>query len=42
MSVLFIRSAQAYVGGEQWRMQVVWVAAGVVAYAVMALIDYHV
>ncbi|MFP6886851.1 MAG: FtsW/RodA/SpoVE family cell cycle protein [Opitutales bacterium] len=42
MSVLFIRSAQAYVGGEQWRMQIVWVAAGAIAYTVMALIDYHV
>ena len=39
---MFIRSAQAYVGGGQWRMQVVWVGAGTVAYAVMALIDYHV
>ena len=42
ISVLFIRSAQAYVGGEQWRMQIIWVAAGTVAYAVMALVDYHV
>ena len=41
MSILFIHSAQAYVGGEQWRMQVVWIALGAVAYAIMSLVDYH-
>ncbi|MBT4667416.1 MAG: rod shape-determining protein RodA [Opitutae bacterium] len=41
MSVLFIRSAQAYVGGELWRMQIIWVLVGVSSYAVMSLINYH-
>ena len=41
MSVIFIRSAQAYTGGNQWEMQVVWVIAGFLIYLVISLIDYH-
>jgi len=41
MSVLFIRSAQAYTGGEQWKMQLIWCALGFVAYLIFSLIDYH-
>ena len=28
MSVLFIHSAQAYVGGNQWKMQIIWCVIG--------------
>ena len=42
MSVLFIRSAQAYVGGGQWEMQVVWMLAGIIAYVGASLVDYRV
>ena len=41
MSVLFIRSAQAYTGGNQWEMQVVWVLLGFLIYIVVSLVDYH-
>ena len=32
MSVLFIHSAQAYDGGNEWQRQLVWCFAGFVAY----------
>ena len=41
MSVLFIRSAQAYTGGEQWKMQVIWCILGFGIYLLFSLIDYH-
>ena len=41
MSVLFIRSAQAYTGGNQWEMQVLWVVIGFLIYTIVSLIDYH-
>ena len=41
MSVLFIRSAQAYTGGNQWEMQVVWVLLGFLIYFFVSLVDYH-
>lgn len=41
MSILFIRSAQAYTGGEQWKMQVVWCVIGFGAYLFFSMIDYH-
>ena len=41
MSVLFIRSAQAYTGGNQWEMQFLWVVIGLSVYTIVSLIDYH-
>ena len=41
MSVLFIRSAQAYTGGNQWEMQLLWVIIGLSVYTVVSIIDYH-
>ena len=37
MSVLFIHSAQAYDGGNEWQRQLVWCFAGFVAYFVFHL-----
>lgn len=42
MSVLFIRSAQAYTGGEQWKMQTLWCLIGFSTYFFFAWIDYHI
>ena len=41
MSILFIRSAQAYTGGNQWQMQVLWVLIGFSTYIVVSMVDYH-
>ena len=41
MSVLFIRSAQAYGGGSYWKMQMLWCMIGFSVYGVVAWIDYH-
>jgi len=41
MSVLFIHSAQAYVGGSQWKMQIVWCVIGFSLYLAFSVIDYH-
>jgi rod shape determining protein RodA len=41
MSVLFIRSAQAYTGGSQWKMQVLWIIIGFSIYVFVSLLDYH-
>lgn len=41
MSILFIRSAQVYTGGEQWKMQVIWCVLGFGIYLFFSLIDYH-
>ena len=41
MSVLFIKSAQAYTGGEQWKMQIVWCGIGFTVYCFSSLLDYH-
>ena len=41
MSVLFIRSAQAYTGGNQWEMQLLWVIIGLTVYTIVSFIDYH-
>ncbi len=40
LSVFFIRSAQAYSGGGQWQMQIVWLILGTGVYGVMALTNY--
>lgn len=41
MSILFIRSAQAYTGGNQWQMQVLWVLIGFSIYIAVSMVDYH-
>ncbi len=41
MSVLFIRSAQAYGGGNYWKMQVLWCLIGGCVYWVVSVIDYQ-
>ena len=41
VSVVFIRSAQAYTGGEQWKMQIIWCSLGFLSYIVFSMIDYH-
>ena len=41
MSILFIRSAQAYTGGNQWQMQVIWVIIGFSIYVIVSVVDYH-
>ena len=40
IGVFFIYSAQAYVGGSQWKSQIVWIFIGTCAYAVVSLINY--
>tara|TARA_B100001057_G_scaffold27978_1_gene25679 strand:- start:8545 stop:9783 length:1239 start_codon:yes stop_codon:yes gene_type:complete len=41
MSVLFIHSAQAYVGGNLWKMQILWCIIGFSLYLAVSLLDYH-
>ena len=41
MSVLFIHSAQAYVGGIQWKMQIIWCVIGFSFYIGVSVLDYH-
>ena len=41
LSILFIQSAQAYTGGDQWKMQVIWCVLGFGAYLLFSWIDYH-
>ena len=41
MSILFIRSAQAFSGGSYWKMQMLWCMIGFSVYGVVAWIDYH-
>jgi len=40
MGVFFIYSAQKYLGGGAWMMQLVWLAVGGAAYTVVSLINY--
>jgi len=42
MSILFIHSAQAYGGGNYWKMQILWCVIGFTLYTVMALINYQI
>ena len=42
ISVLFIRSAQASVGGSQWKMQIVWCGIGFSVYFVASWINYQI
>lgn len=41
MSVVFIHSAQAYVGGNLWKMQIVWCVIGFSLYFCISILDYH-
>lgn len=40
IGVFFIYSAQLATGRGQWMLQIVWLSAGVVLYAAVALVDY--
>src|SRR5690606_7204021 len=40
--VFFIYSAQVYTGGTQYLQQIVWIVLGIVAYLVVARIDYKI
>jgi rod shape determining protein RodA len=42
MSVLFIHSAQAYGGGNYWKMQILWCVIGFTIYMVVSLIHYQI
>jgi len=42
IGVFFIYSAQAYVGGTQWKSQIVWIALGAAVYLAVSLIDYKI
>ena len=41
-SVFFIYSAQIYSGERQWKMQLVWMAAGAIAYLGVASLNYKI
>ncbi len=40
MGVFFIYSAQKYLGGGAWKMQILWLVIGAVAYTVVSLVNY--
>ncbi len=40
MGVFFIYSAQKYLGGSAWKMQIIWLVLGAVAYMVVSLVNY--
>lgn len=42
IGIFFIYSAQSYLGGSQWKSQIVWLGLGVVAFAVVSVIDYRI
>ena len=42
MSVLFIQSAQAYDGGNEWKRQLIWCLVGFVMYWGFSVIDYRI
>jgi len=41
-SVFFIYSAQIYSGGTQWKMQLVWLTGGAIAYITLASLNYKI
>lgn len=41
MSVVFIHSAQAYGGGNYWKMQIVWCVIGFSLYGAVSVINYQ-
>ena len=42
MSVMFIHSAQAYDGGNEWEKQIIWSLIGFLTYFTLSLIDYRI
>ena len=42
MSVLFIQSAQAYDGGNEWKRQIIWCVIGFFIYFGFSLLDYKI
>ena len=42
MSVMFIQSAQAYDGGNEWKKQIVWSLLGFILYFTVAILDYRI
>lgn len=42
IGVFFIYSAQAHIGGTQWKSQLVWMMIGATAYITIALVDYKI
>ena len=42
MSILFIHSAQAYGGGNYWKMQILWCVIGFSLYVVVSIINYQI
>ena len=41
-SVFFIYSTQIYSGGTQWKMQLVWLTAGLLVYCVVSSLNYKI
>ena len=41
MSIIFIHSAQAFGGGNYWKMQILWSVIGFSLYAVVSVINYQ-
>ena len=41
MSIVFIHSAQAYGGGNYWKMQIIWCVIGFSLYGVVSMINYQ-
>ena len=42
MSIMFIQSAQAYDGGNEWKKQIVWSLLGFILYFTVAILDYRI
>ena len=42
MSVMFIQSAQAYDGGNEWQKQIIWCLAGFILYFGVSILDYRI
>ena len=42
MSIMFIQSAQAYDGGNEWKKQIVWSLLGFILYFIVAILDYRI
>ena len=42
MSVMFIQSAQAYDGGNEWQKQIIWCVAGFILYFGVSILDYRI
>lgn len=42
LGVLFIRSAESYHDGSAWKMQIVWLALGAMAYVIVSIVNYRI